>query len=252
MSKMATRHTKIVELLTQQGKVEVSELSKILDVSQVTIRKDLDVLEEKGLIVREHGFATLNASDDINNRLAYHYEQKLKIAKLACQSIQNGETIMIESGSCCALLALEIAQTKKDVTIITNSAFIADYIRKIPTTHIILLGGEYQNESQVVVGPMTRKCVEAFLVDKFYIGADGFSENTGFTGNDYMRSETVRDMAKQAKQVIVVTESSKFTQVGLVSLLPTKDVHRVVTDQDIPESCEAYLLAQGVIVDKVI
>ena len=64
---------------------------------------------------------------------------------------------MIESGSCCALLALEIAQTRKDVTLITNSAFIADYVRKMPTIRIILLGGEYQKESQVMVGPMTKK-----------------------------------------------------------------------------------------------
>ena len=79
------------------------------------IRKDLDALESKGLIVREHGFATLNSKDDMNTRLAFHYEAKQKIAKLACQSIKNGDTIMIESGSCCALLALEIAKQKKDL-----------------------------------------------------------------------------------------------------------------------------------------
>lgn len=248
---MTERHTKILELLTEKGRVEVTKLSLLLDVSQVTIRKDLDMLEGKGLIVREHGFATLNSMDDMNNRLAYHYAKKQKIAKLACQSIHNGETIMVESGSCCALLALEIAQTKKDVTIITNSAFIADYIRKVSKTRIILLGGEYQTEAQVMVGPMTRKCVEAFFVDKFFIGTDGFSENSGFTGNDYMRSETVRDMAKQAKQVIVVTESSKFNQVGLVNLLPTEEVSCVVTDSEIPVSCEEFLRQQGVIVNKI-
>ena len=110
------------------------------------------------MIVREHGFATLNSSDDINNRLAYHYDIKQRIAKLAVESIEDGETVMIESGSCCALVALEIAQTKKDVTIITNSAFIADYIRKVAKIRIILLGGEYQNESQVMVGPITKMC----------------------------------------------------------------------------------------------
>ena len=158
---------------------------------------------------------------------------------------------MIESGSCCALLALEIVQTKKDVTIVTNSAFIADYIRKVSKSKIILLGGEYQKESQVVVGPMTRKCVETFFVDKFFIGTDGFSEVSGFTGNDYMRSETVRDMAKQAKHVIIVSESSKFNQVGNVSLLPTKDVSCVVTDGDIPKQCEDYLSENNVEVKKV-
>ena len=156
--KMNKRHSKILELLTEHKKMEVTKLSELLDVSQVTIRKDLVSLENSGIIIREHGYATLNDSDDINNRLAYHYDSKQRIAQKAVESIQNGETVMIESGSCCALVALEIAQTKKDVTLITNSAFIADYIRKIGTVKIILLGGEYQNESQLMVGPITRKC----------------------------------------------------------------------------------------------
>ena len=168
MVKMLARHTKILELITENKKMEVTKLSQLLSVSQVTIRKDLIQLENSGLIVREHGFATLNSSDDINNRLAYHYDIKQRIAKLAVESIEDGETVMIESGSCCALVALEIAQTKKDVTIITNSAFIADYIRKVAKIRIILLGGEYQNESQVMVGPITKKCVESFFVDKLF------------------------------------------------------------------------------------
>ena len=251
MKKMELCHTKILELLTEKNKVDVTELSQNLGVSQVTIRKDLDMLEKKGLIVREHGFATLNGQDDMNNRLAYHYDIKQQLAKSACQMIEDGETIMIESGSCCALLAQEIASTKKDVTIITNSSFIADYIRQYSQVKLILLGGEYQKEAQVVVGPMTRRCVEAFFVDKFFIGTDGFSKNTGFTGNDYMRSETVRDMARQAAHVIVVTESSKFQQVGLVNLLPTQDVYGVVTDGMIPQESEEYLQSQNVIVKKV-
>ena len=113
MVKMLARHTKILELITENKKMEVTKLSQLLSVSQVTIRKDLIQLENSGLIVREHGFATLNSSDDINNRLAYHYDIKQRIAKLAVESIEDGETVMIESGSCCALVALEIAQTKK-------------------------------------------------------------------------------------------------------------------------------------------
>ena len=173
-------------------------------VSQVTIRKDLIQLENDGLIMREHGYATLRNSADISNRLVYHYEIKQKIAKLAVQSIADGETVMIESGSCCALVAMEIARTKQDVTLITNSAFIADYVRKTGNIRILLLGGEYQKESQVMVGPITRKCAETFFVDKLFIGTDGFTKEFGFTGNDYMRSESVRDMARQAEHVIVV------------------------------------------------
>lgn len=247
---MNKRQSQILDLLTQNKKLKVTELSDVLNVSQVTIRKDLSALEESGIIVREHGYAKLNESDDINNRLAYHYDIKQKIAEKAVESIEDGETVMIESGSCCALVALEIAKTKKDVTLITNSAFIADYIRKTGNVRIILLGGEYQEESQVMVGPITRKCAEGFFVDKLFVGTDGFTMETGFTGNDYMRSEAVKDMAKQASNVIVVTDSVKFQQKGVVSLLDTKKVSYVYTDSNIPEDAEEYLVENNIKVIK--
>lgn len=243
---MNERCVKILELLAKNKKMEVTRLSEILGVSQVTIRKDLVSLEKSSLITRAHGYAMLNESDDINNRLAYSFEIKQNIARRAVTDIHDGETVMIESGSCCALVALEIARNKKDITLITNSAFIADFVRKEGNIKIILLGGEYQNESQVMVGPITRKCVESFFVDKFFIGTDGFSQNSGFTGNDYMRSETVKDMAKQAKQVIVVTDASKFSKVGVVNLLPTKEISAVITDKEIPAKIKAYLEKESV------
>ncbi|WP_040414450.1 DeoR/GlpR family DNA-binding transcription regulator [Clostridium thermobutyricum] len=248
---MLDRHSKILKLLTENKKVEVTKLSELLDVSQVTIRKDLINLENKGLIIREHGFATLNSSDDINNRLAYNYEIKGRIAQIASELVNDGETIMIESGSCCALLALEIAKTKKDITIITNSAFISEYIRKYPNIKIILLGGEYQKESQVMVGPITKSCVQNFFVDKLFIGTDGFSKNSGFTGKDYMRSETVRDMANQANNVIILTESTKFSQKGVVNLITIDLISSVITDENIPKEYEDYLSSKDIEVKKV-
>lgn len=247
---MNKRQSQILDLLAKNKKMEVTKLSELLNVSQVTIRKDLVILENSGIIVREHGYARLNESDDLNNRLARHYETKQKIAKLAVESIENGETVMIESGSCCALVALEIARSKKDVTLITNSAFIADYIRKIGSVKVILLGGEYQNESQVMVGPLTRKCVEAFFVDKLFIGTDGFTIETGFTGNDYMRSEAVKDMAKQASRVMIVTDSDKFSQKGVVNLIEIEKVACVYTDDNIPSKIEDYLNKRNIKVIK--
>ena len=118
---MKNRGNKILELLTKDNKIEVSHLAEELGVSQVTMRKDLDTLESKGVIKREHGFALLCSTDDINGRIAYHYEEKRKIAQKAAGLVSNGDTIMIENGSCCALLADTLTATKKDLTIITNS-----------------------------------------------------------------------------------------------------------------------------------
>lgn len=247
---MKERQNRILDALTKHEKLEVKELAEMMEVSQVTIRKDLDALTKQGLIIRNHGYATLNNSDDMNNRLAYHYEMKQRIAKKVCEDIHDGETIMIESGSCCALVALEIAQSKKNITIITNSAFIADYIRN-EDIKVILLGGEYQASSQVLVGPITINNAKNFFVDKYFIGADGFSQKSGFTGKDYLRAETVREMAKQAAHVIVVTESEKFGHIGTVNLLDTNNVAKVYTDTHIPEEDEVYLNEMNVEVIKV-
>lgn len=215
---MKNRTNKILELLTKNQKIEVAVLSKELGVSQVTIRKDLDALEEKGIVHREHGFASLCSMDDIHGRIAYHYKEKKKIAEKASELVHDGDTIMIESGSCCALLADTLTSTKKDLTIITNSAFIAEYIRGKANFQVILLGGIYQQDAQVMVGPMVRQCVENFFVDYFFIGADGYSTKTGFTNKDQMRAQAVCDMASQAENVIVLTESEKFSKRGTIPL----------------------------------
>ena len=247
---MNARRAKILEILTEHTKVEVSRLAKLIEVSQVTARRDLDLLEEQGLVRREHGYALLNIDDDLNNRLAYHYDTKKAIAKAAAAYVQNGETVMIESGSCCAILANELAVTKRKVTVITNSAFIADYTCKQPGAKTVLLGGDYQPESQVMVGPITGKCAEEFFVDKLFIGTDGYTEKAGFTSKDRMRAEAVRDMAKQAANIIILTESEKFSRQGVVSLFKAKQVSRVYTDDGLSNDNENHLIEQGVKVYK--
>ena len=227
---MHVRHTKLLNIVNSKKRVAVTELSEALDVSEVTIRKDLNLLERKGLLRREHGYAKIIASDDIANHLSFNYEQKRLIAQRAAESIHNGETVMIESGGCCALLAEELATNRRDVTIITNSAFIADYIRKQPGAHVILLGGEYQNESQVMVGPIVPKCVQDFHVNKLFVGTDGLNDE-GFMSCDLMRAEAVLAMAESANQVIILTESATLKVAGVVTLLPFDRIHAVYTDE---------------------
>src|SRR5690606_7637870 len=108
------REEKIIEIISKKNKVEVNELAEVLSVSKVTIRKDLDKLEERGIVTRQHGFAVINNQNDINFRLTQNYNLKRRIAKKAAEIVQDGETVLIESGSTCALLAEELALTKKD------------------------------------------------------------------------------------------------------------------------------------------
>ncbi len=242
---MNNRTNRILELLTQEKRLEVSLLSEKLGVSQVTVRKDLDALEARGIIKREHGFALLRSEDDINGRIAYHYEEKRKIAVRAAELVRSGDTVMIESGSCCALLADQLANTKTDLTIITNSAFIADHTRQKTNVRMILLGGIYQPDSQVMVGPMVGQCAENFLVDLFFIGADGYVSRIGFTNRDQMRAQAVRDMAKQAGQVVVLTESDKFLKHGSVPLNLKDKVKTVITDKGIAAQTRIALEGEG-------
>lgn len=247
---MIDRQKLILEQLTDEKKLEVAALAERIGVSPVTMRKDLDALEKMGLIVREHGYAYIGSRDNLNSRLAYHYEDKRRIAKLAAESVETGETIMIESGSCCALLAAELAAAKRNVSVVTNSAFIADYVRGQSRMKVILLGGEYQSEAQVMVGPLTCLCCDSFRVDKLFIGTDGFSPGFGFTGDDMMRVDTVKCMRRRASKLFVLTESSKFRRQGVVSLMPFSDITGVYTDALIPEGAEALLTEKGVQVYK--
>lgn len=248
---MANRHSKILEIISRHRRAEVSTLAELLKVSQVTIRKDLDILEEKGFIRREHGYASLNDSDDTGRRMAYNYEIKRRIAKAAAATVEDGETVMIESGSCCALLAEELANSGNDITIVTNSAFIANYIRYSSHTKVILLGGYFQPDSQVVVGPMTRKCGEIFFSDKFFIGTNGFINNYGFTGKDLLRSQTVMDLTEFARDIIVLTDAEKFSRHGALGLVKLENVATVFTDDRIPLETEKLLLENNIILHKV-
>ena len=245
------RRSQILEYVIEHERVNVNDLSEIFAVSQVTIRKDLDALEQKGVIERHHGFAVAIAPDNLLSRLAYHYDNKRRIAALAACEVANGSTVMIESGSCCALLAQELAATKRGVTIITNSVFIAEYIRHVHSISTVLLGGDYQQESQVTVGPLVETCLEGFHVEQLFIGIDGYTIDSDFTARNHLRAAVVKAMAKRADKTIVVTESLKFDRQGAVGLLPVSSVHQVITDDMMDPNMTAHLEEAGVKITRV-
>jgi len=248
---MIKRHIKILEILSAQHSVKVTLLAEMLDVSQVTVRKDLDVLEKRSLICRNHGYACLDGADNAGKNLAHSYSIKQRIAKTAAASVKDGETVMLESGSCCALLAEELAMAQKNVTIVTNSFFIICFVRHLPQIKIILLGGYYQPESQVLVGPVTAKCGEIFHSDKFFMGVDGFLRDFGFTGRDHLRVQTAADLSKHAREVFVLTEAEKFQRHGVVDLISFDKLTGVYTDEGIPVDAEEALFKHRVHLYKV-
>ena len=243
---MTERQSKIIKLVNTYQKIEVSRLAELLSVSQVTIRKDLDHLESEGLLSREHGYALIKNANDINTRMTINYDRKLAIATKAAEMVNNGETVMLESGSTCTLMAEQLAKLKKDVTIITNSAYIAIRIRELPLRKVILLGGEYQKEYQGMVGPLVKKCAREFFVDKFFVGTDGFIPESGFTCDDLMRVETMEYMADSANKMIILADSSKFEQQGVVIQTSFDAIDTVCTDAQISPSALAILREKGI------
>jgi len=238
-------------VLANNKSIKVNMLAELISVSQVTLRKDLDDLEKHGIIRRMHGCISLDGANNIGKRLAFNYSIKRRIALEAVQIIGEGETVMVESGSCCALLAEELALARKNVTIITNSLFIANFISDQPCIKIILLGGCFRPESQMVTGSMTTICAQKFYIDKFFIGVDGFAAEQGFTGRDILRVETIAGLAGRTNKVFVLTESAKFLRRGTYNLIKMDKLTGVFTDDKIPKAAETVLINKNIIVHKV-
>ena len=243
---MNERQNKILDYIIEKKKVDVTELSEKFEVSQVTIRKDLDQLEKGQMIQREHGYAVLNESDDINIRLATNYNVKKEIARKAAELIKDGDTIFIESGSCCTLLAEEIAKHKSNITIVTNSTFIASFIKNYNTVKVILSGGEYQPGSGVLVGSTSLNTFRTLYVDKCFIGVDGYISGKGFYGSDIDRSQVTRTMIQNAKDTFVLTDSSKFGRSALSLLAQPGDSLIVLTDNNISRDMKNSLITDGI------
>jgi len=248
---MNDRCVKILDILASNKKIKVNLLAEMLDVSFVTLRRDLDRLEEHGIIIRTHGYACLDGANYTGKRIAISYSIKKRIAKAAAQIVGEEETVMLGSGSCCALFAEELAIAKKNVTIITNSVFIANYICKLRDIKIILLGGYFQPESQVMVGPITIQCGQTFFLEKFFMGTNGFISGYGFTGGDHIRVETAVELAKRARKNFILTEAAKFYCRGAYNMLELNKIAGVYTDDTIPKDAETELINNNIMLHKV-
>ena len=226
------RQNEILKVLGENDRTSVNSLADRLKVSTVTIRQDLNVLESQGLLKRVHGGAVLKDADDLESRLGVNYEQKLRIARKVASRISEGDTILIESGSVNALLARELARLRK-TTILTTNVYIARQFRSNPMANVVLLGGLYQQESETLVGQITKTCIDQLSVEKAFIGIDGYISGEGFMVRDLLRAEISSHIIRKATDVYVVTDSSKFGRIGLTSICQLSDIQHIATDRDL-------------------
>jgi len=247
---MIDRCVKILDILSANKRIKIKLLAEVMDISLITLHKDLDSLEKRGIINCNHGYVCLEDSNNTGRRIAVSHSIKKKIAKAAAQIVEEDETVMLGTGSCCTLLAEELALAKKNVTIITNSVFTANYICK-QNIKIILLGGYYQPESQVLVDPLTIQCGQAFFFEKYFMGTNGFISGYGFTGGDHLQVETAIELVKRSKNNFILTEAAKFYRHGAFNLIQLDKITGVYTDDTIPKDAETALINNNVMLHKV-
>ncbi len=239
------RQNKILKILGKNDQTSVNQLSETLEVSAVTIRQDLNFLETEDLLKRVHGGAVLKDADDLNNRLGVNYEKKLRIAKKVAAFVNEGETILIESGSVNALLARELLKIRR-VTIITTNVYIARQFRKNEQANIIILGGIYQHDSETLVGKITKTCIDQININKAFVGIDGYSKEAGFTIRDLFRAEISSYIIQKAKDVFIVSDSSKFGKTEMTNICFPGEIQHVATDIDLKPEFREYLENAGV------
>lgn len=246
---MNDRQQIILQWVNDKQRISVTELSDICQVSEVTIRHDLTQLEQRHYLHRAHGFAVAIQTDDVDTRMMSNFAQKQKLAKYAASLIDDGETVFFESGSSIALLAQYLA-LKKNLTVITVSSYVASLLKSMPC-EVVLLGGMYQKASQTVVGPLTKMCLQQINFSKAFLGVDGFTKATGFTGRDMLRADIVNAVVAKGAENIVLTDASKFGQINLHPLGPLSAFSRVITDDQLSPEFQQNLAGAGVKVSLV-
>ena len=218
---MKEKIDKVVEILARKGYRSVSELSSDLDVSEMTVRRYLDRLEQRQLIKRTHGgaFSGLEMIEvDYRVRETVRRAEKEAIGRLAWSLIQPGESIFIDAGSTTAYLALAMDDTRR-ITVVTNSTTVLQTLESKSNIETILLGGKVHSLSHSLVGPIAEETVRQFRFTRAFLGAVGINLQEGFTQSNIDEVPVKKQVAANARQVIVLADSSKVNKDVLVLFL---------------------------------
>jgi DeoR family transcriptional regulator, aga operon transcriptional repressor len=233
------RRQHILSLIQKQGRVLVDELSCNLDLSKITIRKDLDYLESKELLVRTHGGALpaqAGALSDptIQEKEGFYHEEKVKIAKAAAAMVSEGQCIILDSGTTTTEIARSLTSFRH-LTIITNALNIATDLAR-SNFEIIMIGGILRKNSLSVVGPLAEDVLREIHADIVFLGVDGFDIKTGLTTPNVLEARVNRAMIAAAEKVVAVCDSSKFNRRSLSLIVAASEIDHVITDSKLSDA----------------
>ena len=217
---MDERHKRILALLEAEGEIKVEDLAGRLDVSQVTMRKDLDILETQGLVERVHGRAIFSQRNRFNvaflEELQTQVTAKKLIAEAAVDYIKEGDSIILDAGTTTFWLAQALVGKFKSLLVITNSLPAALELSKAGYK-ILLVGGEVLSHSLALTGPVTVNNLENYHVDRAFLGTSGISLSHGYSTADSNDADVKEQMIRAAEETYILTDSSKFERNCLVS-----------------------------------
>lgn len=238
------RRQEIVNLVNEHGSVDVAKLSTMYSVSTVTIRNDLNYLDRRVMLVRSRGGAIaknrLDKELSVKEKHSVRLKVKQKLAQAAIELIKDGESIILDSGTTTEEIARGLS-CFKNIVVMTNGLNIASVLSNVDSAEVIITGGSLRKKSQSFYGRQAELSLEHFNFSKVFLGVDGISESTGITTHFEHEANLNRVMCKISKEVIAITDSSKFDCSNIHTIISLEGIDTLITDSRIPQSYVDYL-----------
>ena len=228
------RQNEIMKQLQKFRTIKISDISRDLNVTRETIRKDLYEMEERGLIRKVHGGAILNkANVETNyiNRKSTNEAEKRSIAKRAAEFVEDGDTIYVDYGTTALFFVREIL-SKKGLTIVTNSLPIANELVDSSEFEVIIIGGSVRKNEKSLFGPIAYRSIERLYMDKGFFGIGAVDINAGYTNVHMGESEVSRLMMIHCQKTILLADYSKFNTVAMNQVASVEEVDVLITDSN--------------------
>jgi DeoR family transcriptional regulator of aga operon len=231
------RRTKILELLEKHGQVAVIDLSRRFKTSEVTIRNDLKDLHERGLA------RPVSMDPSLKIKAEMHADDKRRIGAAAAALVNDGDSIILDSGTTTQQIARQI-KTKKDLKVITNGLNIAMELFGAKDIQLIFLGGVIRQNSLSAVGHFAEDILAQLSADKLFLAVDACDIEFGLSTPNVEESQVNQAMARIAKEKILVADSSKFGKRSLSRIVPLSDIDIIITDRALPQETQTELRAR--------